>query len=419
MKKTLIFTLLLFSVMTLAFPKKKTKTAPVDEKVYDLALSQDDILVLPEDSTHLVKDGNGVHLFVRKRGDIQSVLLLVDSGNYNDPDLSLMRAKEFNSVNGNEVRYVYGSKSTFRMERTPNALMSSTVENWFGEECFHIYVPQKMYYGYVIQVQNETEFEDGMKVSVRSFAQKFCDAGGKFTDNMLTLNVSDWQTEESFSEIAKKSGGKISHVSELTELTKNLVSEVEEFDVTEKIEVVFAIDATDSMKDDFAELRKNWLSKFEKQMKRFKDIKIGLLFYKDYGDEFKTNGLPVKNMGFVKNAKEFSKAVKNVSVRGGGDKEEAVYEALYACETGFNWSEDAKKKIILIGDAPPNPSEKLSKNGFSHTAEEILSNIAKKGINVDCFLISNPETSVTKMKNIEKTDAPKELLNSVDTIDAK
>ena len=64
--------------------------------------------------------------------------LLVDSDNYNDPDLSLMRAKEYNSVNGNEVRYAYGSKSTFRMERTPNALMSSTAENNFFGECFHI-----------------------------------------------------------------------------------------------------------------------------------------------------------------------------------------------------------------------------------------------------------------------------------------
>ena len=414
MKKHIIFLALAVCVLVGAAAKKKA-TSPAPEKQFDLALAQDDIIVLPEDESHRVQDGNGAHLFVRKRGDIQSVMLLIDSGNYNDPDLSLMRAKSFNTINGNEIRYVYGSKSNFRMERTPNALISSTVENAFGEDCFHIYIPKKMYYGYVIQVQNECTFEDGMTVSVRTFAQKYCDTGVAYRDNLLVLSVSDWRTEETFSQIASASGGKVVHSFLPSELPQKLIAEIDEFDITEKIELVFAIDATESMKDDFAELKKNWLSKFEKQMKKFKNAKIGLLFYKDYGDEFKTDGLPVKSLGFLKNASAFSKAVKAVSVKGGGDREEAVYEALYAC-ADFGWSDDAKKKVILIGDAPPHAEDDTA---FSYTVGDVFTRLAEKEISVDCFLISDSATTPANMKSVKKGTASSELLHAVDSMNAK
>ena len=275
------FTMILLSLALMnTFAKKNEKAAP-DNKIYDLSVSQDDILVLPEDENHLVMDGRGVHLFVKKRGDIQSIALLVKSKNYNDPDLSLMRAKVFNSVNGNEIRYSYGLKSSFRMERLPNALISSTVENSFFGDCFHIYLPEKMYYGYVIQKQDECDFEDGMTVNIRAFSEKYCDNAGKICDNFLSLNISDWQTEESFAKIAGDSAGKVLHIIRVSDLSQKLLDEIAEINPEERNDLVFAIDATDSMKDDIAEMKKNWLSKFEKQMKKFEDVKIGLLFYKD------------------------------------------------------------------------------------------------------------------------------------------
>ena len=410
---TLFLSFLLFGQF---FAQTSGKINPADERTPDLSLFQDDIIVLPEDQGHFVKDGKGAHLFVRKRGDIESVSLLIDSSNYNDPDLYLMRAKEKNAVNGNEIRYSYGSKSTFKMERLPNALISSTVENTAFGECFHIYIPKQMYYGYVIQVQDECEFEDGMKVSIRAFASKYCDIAGVCRDNKLFLNLSDWQTEESFAKIASTTDGKVVHVLSAKELPEKLISEIEEFDIEEKTEVVFAIDATASMKDDFTELKKNWLSKFEKQMKNFRDVKIGLLLYKDYGDEFKSGGLPVKNYGFFKKASVFSKNVKNSAVSGGGDKNEAVYEALYSCCKDYEWSGGAKKKVILIGDAAPHPAEKTN---FEYNSKEILAHLAEKGIVVDCFLISDSRENNADMKSIKKSKSSEELLKAVERLDEK
>ncbi len=415
MRKVFCLFIFLFLVQG-AFAKKSPKKVVKDDKIYDLTLTADDFIVLPEDENHMVKDGRGVHLFVKKRGDIESLLLLVESNNYNDPDHSLLRAREFNSVNGNEIRYSYGSKSAFRMERLPNALMSSTVEDMFFGQCFHIYIPREMYSGYLIKVQHECVFEEGMTVSIRTFARKYCDLEGKYCDNMMQLNLSDWQTEESFAKIASQSDGKVVHVITPDELTQKLTDEIEGFERSEKTELVFAIDATESMKDDFVVLRKKWLSKFQKQMKKFKDIRIGLVFYKDYEDEYRWNGLPVKNLGFVKNPSAFSKEVKKASVKGGGDWEEAVCEALYACSQGFDWSEDAKKKIILIGDAPPHFGENVK---FDMTLNDVCDLISQKGISVDCFLISDSSEKSSNMKTVEKNKAADEIIKAVDTIDAK
>ena len=379
--------LFLLILISLALPSFANPT----QKDYDLILTSEDIVVLPEDKNHFVMDGNGVHLFVKKRGNIQSVSLLVKSYNYNDPDLSLMRAKEKNSVNGNELRYSAGTKSTFRMERTPNALISSTTENNFFGECFHIYIPKKMYYGYVIQTQNECEFEDEMVVSVRAYSEKYCDLSSKFNDNFLLLKVSDWALEESFAQIAQNSDGKVLHIITLPELTQKLIDEIENLSEEDDTDLVFAIDATESMKDEFEELKKNWLSKFEKQMKKLPNIRIGLLLYKDYGDEYDFDGFPVKNFGFLKNAKAFSKNLKSVKVKGGGDKEEAVFEALYACATNFEWRSDVKRKIVLIGDAPPHQEKDAE-----YTSDDVLPIILQKEISVDCFLVAASNESSSR-----------------------
>lgn len=416
MKKFLI--LLIFATLSIqsGFSKKKEKETPKDTKTYDLALSQDDILVLPENSKHRVLDGNGVHLFVRKRGDIQSVMLLVDSGNYNDPDLSIMRAKGANSVNGNEERWANGKLAKYKMVRNPDALICTKTETTLLGECFHIYVPKSMYYGYVIMVQHEVEFEDGMRVSVRAFSEKHVDYAGKFSDNLLELNVSDWELEENFAKIAEETGGKVERVKNSEKLTEKLVEEIDSFEKKEKVEIVFAIDATESMKDDFSELKKNWLPKFEKQMKKFKNAKIGLLFYRDYGDGFNLRGLPVKNCGFLKDAKSFSQTFKQIPAKGGGDRNEAVSEALFVCYTDFEWSADAKKKVILIGDAPAKTDENPN---FKKTLAQVLEDLGEKEISVDCFLISPTDEKSGGMKTVKKDDAAAEILNAVETIDAK
>ena len=406
MKKILI--LIFLVLLPQIFAKENTHSQKMNN-VCDISLSEEDILVLPEDSHHMVDDGRGAHLFVRKKNDIESISLLIENDNYNDPDLSLMRAKKFNSINGNEIRLVYGKIRNRMMEKTPNALISSTTETIFFGECFHIYIPKEMYYGYVIETQDECEFRNGMTVSIRTFEKKHCDIGGNTLDNIMPLVLSDWETEESFYKISSKTGGTVFHAKSPSELQEKLYENIDSLDKSAKIDIVFAIDATESMKDDFSELRNNWHPKFEKQAKQLSDARIGLLFYKDYGDEFNFKNLPVKNMGFLKTVGSFSRAMKNISVKGGGDYEEAVCEAIYACTIGFDWRSDSKKKIILIGDAPPHKSEKLE-------FKSIYSILNRKEISVDCFLISG---KAENMRSIKKNAISDSLSESVEKLTAK
>ena len=68
----------------------------------------------------------------------------------------------------------------------------------------------------------------------------------------------------------------------------------------------------------------------------------------------------------------------------GGDKPEAVYEALYAGMSYFDWRENSKKKVILIGDAEPHSkprgSKKISQEMVAALSEE-------KGIILDCIIL--------------------------------
>ncbi|MBR4373039.1 MAG: VWA domain-containing protein [Treponema sp.] len=399
MKK--IFVFVFFCMFFAAFAKNQKKSG--------LTISETDILLTNETEETFVKDGSGIHLFVRKKGDIKSIMLIRYKAERGSPK-TILRAEEFNSVNGNEEFCARGKSTESFVNIKYLLIATKTEENEFLGECFHIYIPSIVIYGISQNAKPQPFSFENLKI--RTFERPNCDGEGAFQDYDFG-NVAEVRSFVTFSEIASKTQGTVQIVEDAKSLPDSLIKKIDSLDSKESIELVFAIDATESMKDDFDELKKNWLPQFEKQMKKFKNAKIGLLFYKDYGDDFHDGTLPVKNLGFLKDAKAFSKAFGKISVNGGGDREEAVYESLYACATNFSWSENATKKIILIGDAPPNQKKgKFNPN-------EIFKTFSDKNISVDCFLISESTEEPNKMKTIEKNEIPPELQKSVEELDAK
>ncbi|MDE6719141.1 MAG: VWA domain-containing protein, partial [Treponemataceae bacterium] len=151
------------------------------------------------------------------------------------------------------------------------------------------------------------------------------------------------------------------------------------------VDVVFAIDATGSMKDDIELLRKKLISRLQEKLKSFGDVRFGLLFYRDYGDNFNTRGLPVKQFDFTNDFEEFSKNLNSIKIRGteGGDIPEAVYEALFACMDFYKWRGGATKKVILIGDAEPHPTPRRS---GKYSKELVEKTAAERGISVSAII---------------------------------
>lgn len=402
MKKSLI--LLFIFLSTAVFSANPQKS--------DLKITESDILIENKNQKSHVKNGDGIHLFIRKKGSIQSIML-IRYKNFPGAAKKILRAEEFNSVNGDEIFNIKGKSENAIMKTDYLLITSKTEENEFLGESFHIYIPKKVFYGIEPNVPLEDfSFKD---LKIRTFKKKYCDKSGGYEDFSFE-SLGDISAEVTFSEISKKTDGELIHVENAKILPQKITSKIEELDKRKKICIVFAIDATESMKDDFTELKKNWLPRFEKQMQQFTDAKIGLLFYKDYGDEYNTNGLPVKKIGFVRNASEFSKEIKRVSVKGGGDKEEAVCEALYECFTGFEWESDAKKKVILIGDAGAHED---GLHDFPNSLDYILKGLRQKGVCVDCFLISNSSGDSDHMRTVEQSMISDELEQTINDFDAK
>lgn len=372
----------------------------------DLTVLQEDIRAFRGNEAGIDAKGEGVHLYIRQKDGVQSVLLVETT---KDPegneDNYAYRAKEYNSINGDEIRMLNGKVLDSQYAR--NSLVSSTVENHpeLGN-CFHIYVPPVMIYGYPWSRSGEVVIGKGTFVNIRTFTAKYADYTGEFKDNPFMFDFAPVEkTEEKedppavkmtneynplaaqkFQELADLGKGLITYATGAESLPDNLVAILDEIEDKHLVDIVFAIDTTGSMKDDMEMLIKEWIPRLAKQVEDFDDIRFGLILYRDYNDDYHYQGLPVKHYPFTDSVDTVLSTLKSVKIRGieGGDEPEAVYEALFASEMYYTWRKDAVKKIILIGDAQPHERPRGTKK---ITQEMVVQQARDSGIQLDCIII--------------------------------
>lgn len=378
---------------------KGNQTIIFTPKQQELRISANDIKLIED------KENGGYHLYVKKNAKVNSILLTETT---KDPlgknDSYAYRAKEYNPINGDEIRYLDGKK--LESEGAKYSLLDSTVEktDFFGD-AFHIFIPKTVVYGYEWSRHGEVELGKGTFINIRSFEKPYADYSGDYMDNpfMFDLKVfkktvktvrkevkkvekketpqpvlepevldepeifeePEVQAEiiltdnynpvasEKFSEISKEmiySKGPETLIEDIGKILKTFVN-------AEKLDIVFAIDATGSMKDDIEKLREDLIPEIKRIFSKEKDVRIAVLFYRDYGDTFKYMDLPVKCFDFTRSFKTFKEQLYSIKILGreGGDIPEAVYEAMFAASEFYKWRGDAQKEIILIGDAEPHP----------------------------------------------------------------
>jgi hypothetical protein len=117
-----------------------------------------------------------------------------------------------------------------------------------------------------------------------------------------------------------------------------------------RIDVVFAIDTTGSMGGliDGAK-RTVWsIAKHIGEVDKDADVHIGLVAYKDLGDEYVT-----KDFALTADLDAVFTELSGYTAAGGGDIPEDVDAALYDAVHKMQWRDGAKKMIFLVGDAPP------------------------------------------------------------------
>ncbi len=370
-----------------------------------LLIKPGDIRLEPEVSNSF-SEVQGYHLFVKKLPEVESIMLVETT---KDPagknDSYAYRALEYNKINGDEIRFLNGKK--LESEYSKFSLIDSTPEPdaQFGE-AFHIYIPHQMQYGYPWSRNGKITIDKGTFINIRSFEKKYADYTGEYYDNAYMFDLGqkikiphEPEPEKLPEEIPiltddynPVASAKFSEISDFLTYSKgpetivdDIMAALDNINPKNMVDVVFAIDATGSMKDDIEQLRKEWVPRLIDSLKDFKDIRFGLLLYRDYGDNFKYKNLPVKFFDFTEDVEIFNKNLNGFKINGkeGGDIPEAVYEALYASLEFYAWRQDAQRKIILIGDAEPHPAPRGTKK---YTKEFVQKIAAEKQIKIDAII---------------------------------
>ncbi len=406
MRKSFIFIAIAFFI---AFPAVFAENLVISGEDLRLTYVPISDSVKPTDIDESFSVIKGFHLYIRKKKGISSVLLCETT---KDPDGKMdnfsFRAKEWNSTNGDEITYLDGKPLVSEYAKFRVADSTPEKDSQFGE-AFHLYIPIEMIYGYPWERNGAVRVRKGTFVNIRAFEKPYADYEGSFADNpfMFDLKIPDPpptppvkvpvltdnynpKAAKSFESLAEDTGGKLV-ASNLNRLPEDIMESIERMSPKENIDIVFTLDATGSMKDDVKELRERWLPMLEEALKRegndqFGSVRLGLLLYRDYGDDYSYKKLPVKMFDFTEDIEQFKKNMNRFVINGGegGDIPEAVYEGLFAALDFFNWRKGAQKKIILIGDAEPHPRPRVSQK---YSRDLVVQTATEKGIPIDAIIV--------------------------------
>jgi hypothetical protein len=321
------------------------------------AETTDDLVVGPADLRIEQSIEGGYHLWIRQKPGMQSVLLTEST---EDPDRKsasyAYRTAAPNPVNGEEQRLLNGEF----LKPGHNSIIDSTPEPdaIFGP-AFHVFIPYVLQYGYAWSRQGEVQVLDGAYLSVRAFEKPYADYRGAFHDNPFILRVTQRplpgppegnfmpDTVKEFAKIAEET--KAETIKAVPDDLMSRIGAILEKQTGATLDLVLALDTTQSMEDDIPILRRHLVPLLRKGLKGVDSMRVGVVLYRDYMEEYLTKGLP-----FEKDLSMVQRVLDGVRCAGGRDLPEAVYEALYAAVHNYAWTAE-NRLVILVGDAPPHP----------------------------------------------------------------
>ncbi len=121
----------------------------------------------------------------------------------------------------------------------------------------------------------------------------------------------------------------------------------------QRVEVAFVLDTTGSMSGLIeGAKRKIWsIATAIVDANPEAEIRIGLVAYRDIGDEYVT-----RSFELTTDIQDLYAKLLMLRARGGGDWPESVNEALDKAVTGLNWTQGpgVDRIVFLVGDAPPH-----------------------------------------------------------------
>lgn len=156
-----------------------------------------------------------------------------------------------------------------------------------------------------------------------------------------------------------------------------------------RVDIVFALDTTSSMTGliDGAKAKIWEIARRAQEGKPAPEVRIGLVAYRDRGDEYVTKVLDLtSDLDTV-----YAKLTELVAA-GGGDGPEHVIKGLHDAVDEVHWSQDprAVKLVYLVGDAPPHEDYD---DGL--TMAGVLSDARQRGVRVSAIRCGTDSTTLT------------------------
>ena len=146
------------------------------------------------------------------------------------------------------------------------------------------------------------------------------------------------------------------------------------------IDLCFVVDTTGSMGDDIDNARENMENILRHLAEKTENYRVALIDYRDFPDRSgEPSDYPYKvQLRFTDDNSVITSAIDNLDLGQGGDEEETVYSALMSA-VDLDWRSDAKKVIIILGDAAPLDPEPETE----YTYEQVLLALFNADISLD------------------------------------
>lgn len=118
------------------------------------------------------------------------------------------------------------------------------------------------------------------------------------------------------------------------------------------LDIALVVDSTVSMQQVIDELTERMTGLVAKIQRLVPTARVGAVAYRDHGDAYVTRWTDLTFHG-----RKVRAFLDHLRAEGGGDWEEAVYEALDTAIRDLRWRRNSKKVIILVGGSPPHPED--------------------------------------------------------------